>query len=707
MTEETGTLSKVNWLGDARAELDHSMLDVAFHEWQDYKSLLEANDRFIVVGRRGTGKSALTYKLKQEWEEKKHIVIVIAPDEEDLTGLRSAVNKYGDTLSRVRSAVKIGWRYALIMEILSALSTHYKTQQLVTTSSVYATHVRPWGKIGSSPVMRLKKILNAKFNNTESPEENISELATRLDLTTLNEQMREILAKVTRGVVVLIDRLDEGYEPDTLGIGIVDGIIYGTDEIRVAADNIQTIIFLRDNIFRAIQEEDGDFSRNIEGGYLRLHWDPQELFYLACKRLRQGLVAKGVDIKKLESDVKLWNSVTAQELHGREGFRRCLQITLYRPRDVIALLNTAFNLAKKQDRQQLFLEDIDAASRFISGVRYDDLTKEYSSVFPGLRELTKAFSHLTPRVNITQARDIVNQFAARKDQDTQALQHLHILGTADEIIKALYGIGFFGVMDSSTSNFIFSHDGKRPHQLFGEGSVLLIHPCYWNALNMQIETMEPGMAEDIYDEYEIVISSESKELREQNLGRLMSEITSIEMGTDGAAEFEDWCKRSIERIFAGELSNVTLKPNGNASARRDIVATNEANKGFWKRIRDDYGTRMVVFEIKNFEKLSVEEYRQAYSYLGKEYGKFAIIICRDKMKELSKDAEMGAFREFYTKDAVILKVTANAIVQGLSKIRSPQKFAAADDMFSRHLDTHITLYANGQKAKTKGKSVEA
>jgi hypothetical protein len=42
-----------------------------------------------------------------------------------------------------------------------------------------------------------------------------------------------------------------------------------------------------------------------------------------------------------------------------------------------------------------------------------------------------------------------------------------------------------------------------------------------------------------------------------------------------------------------------LKANGNASARRDIVATNEAIKGFWKRIRDDYGTRMVVFEVKN------------------------------------------------------------------------------------------------------------
>jgi hypothetical protein len=701
MEDQSKIQSKVNLLGDARAEFDHSMLDLAFYEWQDYKSLLDANDRFIVVGRRGTGKSALTYKLQQEWQQKKHIVIVVSPNEEDLTGLRGAVQKYGDKLNRIRTAVKIGWRYAVIMEILSALSTHYKTQQYVTELSIYSKHVRPWEKSAQSPLVRLKKVLNAQFNGLETQEENISELASRLELTNINNQMCEIVAKAGRGIVVLIDRLDEGYESDTLGVGIIDGIIYGTDEIRVAADNVQTIIFLRDNIFRAIQAQDEDFSRNIEGGHLRLHWDPQELFYLACKRLRQALSSKGVDVKKLESDTKLWNSVTAQELHGREGFRRCLQITLYRPRDVIALLNTAFNLAQKQGRQVLILQDIEAASRFISDVRYDDLTKEYSAVFPGLRELTQAFSQLTPRVALVQAREIVAKFSVQTELDARIIQHLRMLGTPDEIIKALYGIGFFGVLDHSNGSFVFSHDGKRPSQLFGESAVLLIHPCYWNALNVQSEAMEPGTAEDIFDEYEIVVSSQAKELREQKLGRLMSEINTIEIGLDGAAEFEDWCKRSIDLIFAGELSNVTLKANGNASARRDIVATNEAIKGFWKRIRDDYGTRMVVFEIKNYEKLGIDEYRQAHSYLGKEYGKFAIIICRDKMKELSKEAEMGAFREFYSKDAVILKVTASAVVQALSKIRSPQKFDAAGELFSRHLDTHITMYANGQRPKGK------
>lgn len=56
-------MSVTNLFGDVRAERDHNMLDRSFHESQNYRILFESRDRFIVVGRRGTGKSALTYRL--------------------------------------------------------------------------------------------------------------------------------------------------------------------------------------------------------------------------------------------------------------------------------------------------------------------------------------------------------------------------------------------------------------------------------------------------------------------------------------------------------------------------------------------------------------------------------------------------------------------------------------------------------------------
>jgi Cdc6-like AAA superfamily ATPase len=80
---------KGNSLGDIRAESDTNMLEKAFWETADYKSILESSDRCIVVGRRGTGKSALVHMLSKKWKTKpKTVVITIAPEEEQIIGLR-------------------------------------------------------------------------------------------------------------------------------------------------------------------------------------------------------------------------------------------------------------------------------------------------------------------------------------------------------------------------------------------------------------------------------------------------------------------------------------------------------------------------------------------------------------------------------------------------------------------------------------------
>jgi hypothetical protein len=56
-----------NSLGDLRAEADIWMLGRAFLETAEYRTLIETSDRLLIVGRRGTGKSALTQALEHYW----------------------------------------------------------------------------------------------------------------------------------------------------------------------------------------------------------------------------------------------------------------------------------------------------------------------------------------------------------------------------------------------------------------------------------------------------------------------------------------------------------------------------------------------------------------------------------------------------------------------------------------------------------------
>lgn len=224
----------------------------------------------------------------------------------------------------------------------------------------------------------------------------------------------------------------------------------------------------------------------------------------------------------------------------------------------------------------------------------------------------------------------------------------------------------------------------------------MIHPCYWSALNLHHDVLEQSDAEQIFDEYEISIASQSSEARTLLLGRLTSELHQIPKGDEGAEQFEDWCKRAIEIAFARQLSNVALKPNGQGSQRRDIVSTNQGEQGIWKRVLQDYGTRLVIFEIKNYDKLGIEEYRQVHSYLDREYGRCGFIVCRDPQQAIPKGGTLDAFREFYNKGHVIVKISASTLVSILSKLRSPEKVDAGSNMLCAILDDHVLLYANGQ-----------
>lgn len=687
-------MGKINLFGDVRAEHDHEMLDTAFHESQNYRTLFESKDRFIVVGRRGTGKSALTYRLSKDWTARTFSTITIAPNEEQVFGIRPLAEQFGNSISRIRAGVKLAWKYALLLEIALICQKNYKFTNEVSKNPLLSQHLKNWVAQGKEPFERIRSTVRSRLNGIDNPEDRIADISSILEINRISEELAELTRSFKNNLVILIDRLDEGYEPDMVGIGIIDGIIYGTDEVRnILGDNFRAIVFLRDNIFRSIQSEDRDFSRNLESQVLRIHWSPEELFYMACKRIRFAYNLEQ------ESDVKIWNAITSLELHGRDGFKRCLRLTLYRPRDVIALLNTAIEQARRQKREVLIEQDFRDSSKQISSTRLDDLGKEYESIFPGITQLTSAFANQSTQLSVSATVSIIKSVLSDPSIKTAALQHLTILGSEEEIIKALYGVGFLGGFDQQSNTWIFSHDGKRAEKNILANDLLMVHPCYWTALNIQQDNMEHEFAEQIYDEYEITIDSYSAEQRKSKLGQIIAELSKIPLGIEGASEFEEWCKRAIEIAFAKELTNVQLHANQDAVQRRDIVATNQGISGFWKRIRDDYSTRQIIFEVKNFEEIGIGEYRQMNGYLAREYGRMGFIICRDRQTGLIKGRELEAFKEFYYQEKVIIKITASTLTNILSKLRSPSKIDAGDTALGTILDTHIRCYSSASSSK--------
>lgn len=685
---------KANRLGDVRAEHDGMMLEKAFYETPDYLTLIEPQNRnkCLVVGRRGTGKSALLSALRKHYTESPRcIVVTIAPEDYEIIQLRGFATKLvgtsGAKYNLARSGFKIFWRYAIMMEIGRELQKHYKFAALEGIGDlVQRTH--KWFKSGTDFFSRYSHTVVDALG-AEIDENSVGQLAHKLPVRDLERVIGESLLALKMDAVVLIDKLDEGYEADAPGLAIIAGVAHAVSSLSGMLPSAALVVFLRDNIFRGIARIDSDFSRNLEGQVLRLHWEKYDLLNMICQRLRVAYKLEA------ESNQKLWDRCTAQDIRGPDGFAKCLQLTLYRPRDLLLLLNEAIRRADGRGREHIDNEDIEITAREISSNRLDDVRKEYEQIVAGIHSLTAMFTGTSPNYAFSEMTGLVTA-ACLDDTAPQDLKQQYALVGAEGIVLQLYSIGFIGIENETSGIFVFCHDRKNPDIKIQAGQRLLIHPCYWIALGITDTLLSFEAAESIHDEYDVEVSSETPALRNRRIGQIIAELDKIPLAEDGAAAFESWCKQVLEIIFVKSLRNLELHPNKNDLQRRDIVGSNLGVAPVWQRIVQDYKARQVVFEIKNVDRdLEPDEFRQMLGYLGGEYGNIGFFITRMKNPDLHKGAELDWIKEAYFKQGkLIVKLTGAWLAALLSKIRNPQKHDAPNNQLNTLLDRYPRNYLN-------------
>ena len=669
------------------------MLGRVFVETADYRTLIESTDSTIVVGRRGTGKSALAIRLARHWDTMDHVdVRKISPEDYQTISLRPPSGQFGDRFNLIRAGMKIAWRYALVMEATSALSPHYRFPRDGEYRALIS-RARSWTASGRDTSDRLVATLRESTDMELPPESRIGALANELKIREMEELLAAACSSLPRRVIFLADRLDEGYEPDQVGTGIVDGLIQAAIDVKTTIPEIRPYIFLRDNIFRSVRNLDPDYSRNIEGTVLRLHWDERNLLDFATRRMKVAF-----DIKE-EATQRIWNSCTTGNLRGQAGFKSMLRLTLYRPRDLLLLLNETFRIAKDRG---LSLDHTRRASEQISEDRLDDLRKEYGAIIPSLKLLISKFEGTKPEWSKGEAVDLIAREIGDAEQPSIVRQDIEVIGSPTTAIDILVSVGFLGVYDKINGRFVFRHDGRGRPDL-DTVDRLLVHPCYWIALKCADEVIPTtGHVEDIYDEYDIgVPSPEAKAIRDTQIENVIRELDSIPLGPDGSEDFEKWCVKAIRICFMKGLANVERHPNRNALRRRDIVATNMEDGIVWRRIRTDYEVRQVVFEVKNYVDPKSDDFRQVGSYLGGDYGKLGFLVTRGDEVNLRKGHDIEWVREMYNSDQryLVIKITGSYLCRLLRKLKLPVRHDRVNNALSKLLDTYIRNYLVGQESR--------
>jgi len=683
---------RANPLGEQTAENDKNLLTSSFIETPEYRSLLESKDSTVVVGRRGTGKSAMYLKLAKFWgEEKNNHVIQIAPEDYQTIGFRGLFKFFNGRYSHVRAASRLFWKYGLLLEILSYLSKNYKLKDQFSQYTRSLEHTKAWVNNKSDFLSKLTHRIIQLLKSNNDVESLISSISNDLEINALESDLQELLQLSKINFFILLDRLDEGYENDETGAAIIAGLIAVVAEYNKKFSSVRPVLFQRDNIIRAVAKYDPDYTRNIEGELIRIHWDTHQLLNLVTRRLNSFFNLN------LENSQRIWDRCTADvgngnELQGNLGFKKVLQFTLYRPRDLLSLLNQSFYLAGREDRETIVLSDIEKTAKSISETRLDDLIKEYKSIIPAIAPAVKVFANGSPELSYHDAICLLDNISASSASDITTQMDYTILGS-DGIIRALYSIGFIGTHDESSGSFNFCHDGRSPDLEFNLNDKILIHPCYWIGLNLSRNALSPDEAEQINDEYEIKITSVTPEIRAQKIGTLISEIGNIEEGRGGAYDFEEWVLKTLQTIFAGNLGNIEIHPNGSSVQRRDIVGTNLKKSGFWSYVGDSYGVRQVVFDAKNYQGIKSDEYRQLSTYLVGPYGRLGFIVTRDPEENIKAGAELDWVREIYnTQQKLIVRLSFKILVRILGKLRNPEKHDVVESTLNAMLDKYERTY---------------
>ena len=683
-----------NPLGAVRAESDSEMLENAFVETSEYRSLTQTHDFHFVVGRRGTGKSALCAKVAEYYRRSpKNIVIIQTPEEHAAILFREALSvQFPSDYKKLRQISRLIWRLQILFTVAiqiarsDRLSSERQVGQILSINSNFRELTQ---NLSCNQI--LKYIISKK-----RPDENLLEVIPRVfPLKELEQSIREILNNSKFQAIVIYDGLDEGWIPDMISTAVVGGLAIAVADLTDAKTGIYAILFVRDNMFRLLASTDEDFSRHIEGATLRLHWDVQSLFVLICRRIRV------VYDLSTESDVKVWNRFAVRELAGIDGFRKCLLNTLYRPRDVLVLLNAAYQIASKQERGSIIGEDVESAARHASHNRLEDLVKEYHGIFLGIAKLTSIFRGTLAACQVSEAITLVEKYKENVTYDDNQDRDLALLGTAREVLFALYSIGFIGKYDSSNRMYTFCHDGTLSEvRSMSDNDRIMIHPCYWMALDIQVtsENNNETVINQINDEYEQKATRSeldiAADVKVKRIGTILGELSQIEHGHAGDAAFGRWVLAAVQSLCSGSLSAPRLVQTEGIEVRTAVLANITAMTGVWKKIGSSFQTRHALFVIVNFDHFKTEDILAASStiYGMEKVPMFRMLLVRSDVEMISESEGNILRTHFSSYKKPIVPMPSTVIARSIRKLRNPGREDYLEIYIKKRLEHIYKMY---------------
>lgn len=528
-------------VGSAAAEEDVQYLDTCFVDTGDLRFLLDCSSpRRIIVGRTGSGKSALIHQLLRT---NRHAVL-LSPHDLSLNFI--ATNKviafFEAAGVNLAPFYVLLWKHLLVVELLKAKfgivneESHTEFMRRVRglfnrTDKYKATaleYLEQWGnKFWLTTEQRIHELtervqtslkgdldatsfgvpFTAEAGRTLSKEQKQQIVEHGLDAVS-RVQIRELdnmIAILEEDVFddekdpyyIAIDMLDEDWADDRIKFKLIRALI---DTVRRFKNvpNVKVILALRQDLLDKVLSFEtvaGFQEEKYKALYLDLRWTKEDLIALVQRRINQ-LIRR----RYTKGDVTFLD-LFPSKVDTKDTFDYLLERTFGRPRDVILFVNECLSLA--DGRPSLTAAIIKQAEERYSAERLQSLANEWYNLLPNLLTSARLFQGLRDHFAVS---DVTEPFLVDRhtelltdiadadiDPITRSLNTLctergNFTSIRNFVLREFYLTGLIGIKSGPTDSINWARQTGRARLSPGDirpSSSVHIHPMFHRALGIR------------------------------------------------------------------------------------------------------------------------------------------------------------------------------------------------------------------------------
>ncbi len=400
----------------------------------------------LAVGRKGSGKTALFFQVRDYLRrEKKKIVLDLKPEGHQLKRFKDTLSLLGESVSEHVSVAF--WEYALLLEICHKVlekdkKIHIRDHNLYEPyrklESLYSNDAIVEEADFSERMLVLVKRINTEYERQYSFDREdylttgqVNELIYKHDIPELRNNLLKYL-KLKDSVWLLFDNIDKGWP--TRGVEYLDAVILrslldATRKLerffRKNKFSLYTIVFVRNDVYELLVDETPDRGKEAKAS---LDWTDRDLLK---ELLRRRLVYNG-----LEDDIDfdtVWRQISISHIEGEDSADFLIDRSLMRPRNFLSLVNYCKSNAVNLKHDKINESDIKKAWSIYSADIVRDISLEIRDVYPKAEDVLYYFIGSSSQLTLSKIKNmILSELSDFQD---------HI----NDLIEILYWFGFLGI----------------------------------------------------------------------------------------------------------------------------------------------------------------------------------------------------------------------------------------------------------------------